>query len=55
MDSQGMTIDKFPMNCPSRDSYKKGNVDLNVNINLKFDKGRSIVSFSKSRDIDVIF
>ena len=54
MDSQGMTKDTFPINCPLRDSYTKGNVDLNVNINLKFDKGRSMVSFSKSRDIDVI-
>ena len=50
-----MTIDTFPINCPSSESYTKGIVDLNVNINLKFDKGRSIVSFSKSRDIDVIF
>ena len=50
-----MTIDTFPINCPSSESYTKGIVDLNVNINLKFDKGRSMVSFSKSRDIHVIF
>ena len=50
-----MTIDTFPINCPSSESYTKGIVDLNVNTNLKFDKGRSMVSFSKSRDIHVIF
>ena len=55
MDSQGKTIDTFPINCPSSESYTKGIVDLNVNINHKFDKGRSMVLFSKSRDIHVIF
>ena len=55
MDSQGKTIDTFPINCPSSESYTKGIVDLNVNINHKFDKGRSMVLFSKSRDIHMIF